>query len=238
MTKSTAVAKDLEKNLAEFQAKAAANAAAADAGSDSIQIISTKHGRLTIGEREVPGGVLPAVVLNATVERSYYDSAYNSDKIVPPVCFALGEEPNALKPHENVPEPVNDKCKGCPKAEFGTAAQGRGPACKTRMRLVLMPQSAVDAPELIPEADLAMIKISPTSVKNWTKYAMALTAKLPLFGAITDVKNAPSDKYMIEQSFTMNADSPIISKEMMGPIIDRLEEAEEHAMRPWRYEDE
>jgi len=43
---------------------------------------------------------------------------------------------------------------------------------------------------------------------------------------------------MIEQSFTMNADSPIISKEMMGPIIDRLEEAEEHAMRPWRYEDE
>ena len=234
MSKSTAVTK-LDEQLAAMAAKVAATEATQQEG---IPQISTKHGRLTYNEQELPNSELECIVLAAITERSCYTGPYDPDVIDPPLCFALGEDAAHLTPHENVKEPVSTQCKGCPKAEFGTAAVGKGPACKTRKRLILLPIGAADSPESATHSDMAMLKVAPTSVKNWSKYASAVAAKgLPPFAVSTIVKNAPNDKTMFSQTFRPGED-PLLQRDVLPAIMARLDEATAAGSRPWTYEEE
>ena len=197
-----------------------------------IKYISLAGGCMTIGDDMVPNNTMDVIVLADITERTMYDRPYSPDDNAPPDCFALGPDPKRLAPHDNVPTPISKACAKCPKAEFGTAIQGRGPACKTRRRLIVMP--ATDNPEAVGEADLALLKVPPTSVVNWSKYVTKVANKgVPTWAVATTVKAGPHPKKQIEVTF---APSKQLSDAMMATVYERLEEAASAANKPFTYD--
>jgi hypothetical protein len=178
---------------------------------DGIPTISLRHGRMTLNDKELPNSELQCIIVGSMLERSWYDRAFDADDKQPPECFALGHVASEMAPHENVPNAPSAQCKGCPLAEFGTAMQGKGPACKTRMKLLVVPASDNIKPADLVEPDMAYIKVSPTSVVNFNGlgtggkapgYEKALAAKgIAPWGAITIVRNKPHPKKMAEVTF-------------------------------------
>lgn len=178
---------------------------------DGIPTISLRHGRMTLHEKELPNSELQCIIIGSILERSWYDRPFDADDKAPPDCFALGHVASELVPHENVPAAPSAKCKGCPLAEFGTALQGKGPACKTRLKLLVVPAPDNIKPEDLVEPEMAFIKVSPTSVVNFNGlgtggkepgYEKKLALKgLAPWGAISKVMNKPHPKKMAEVTF-------------------------------------
>jgi len=196
--------------------------------------ISLKGGILTYQEEPLPDNKLDCVVLAYVFERTMYDRPYDPDDQGPPECFAQALTAETLNPHENVPSPANPTCHGCPKAEFGTALQGKGPACKTRRKLMVMPSSALA--DGIEEAEIAMIAVPPTSVKNWSNYAnkIANTTGVPPWAVQTLISAAPHPKKMFEVSFALV--NPIADEAMLAAIHARIPAAEQVLLVPYSYD--
>lgn len=225
------------KELTSWQSAMAEDAkkVAHNEGSDS-SAITIQHGTMMYHDQPIPNNEIEGIVIASTTERCYYDSDYNPDKIESPACFAQSIESRGLTPHENVPEPQAEACDACPMAEFGSAKRGKGPACKTYRKIMLLPGAV--AAEEVAKSELAYLKVSPTSVKNWSKYAQALVASagIPPWAAVTQVKVVP-DKKTIHQ-VTFNGVGPIEDDELLSAIHARIEEAESKLLQPYTYEDE
>lgn len=225
------------KELAAWQQQIAADAkkVAHNEGTDS-SAITIQHGRMMYREQPVPDNALDVIVVASSTERCYYDKPYDPDKISSPRCFAQSLETRDLVPHENVAEPIHPTCEGCPMAEFGSAKQGKGPACKTYRKLIMIP--AGTQAEDVPRAEMAYMKVSPTSVKNWSKYAQQLVASagIPPWAAKTQVKVVPDKKTIHQVTFT--GLGPVGDDELLHAIHARIEEAEKKLMQPYTYEEE
>lgn len=214
---------------------------------DGTQTISLRHGRMTLNDVELPGSQLNCIIVGSVLERTWYDRPFDADDKQPPNCFALGEVLSELVPHANVPAPPSPTCKGCPLAEFGTAAQGKGPACKTRMRLLVVPASDNLTPKDLVDPDLAFIKVSPTSVANFNGlgtggktpgYEKALALKgLAVWGVVTRVMNKPHPKKMAEVTFELVksnlADEPVM--EASYALVTKLSS---ELLTPFEYDEE
>jgi hypothetical protein len=226
-----------KQELAAWQQDLAihAKAVAHNEGSDS-SAITIQHGAMMYHDQPIPNNELDVIVIASSTERCYYDKPYDPDVISSPACFAQSLDPKTLSPHENVPEPQAESCSSCPLAEFGSAKQGKGPACKTYRKLIMIP--ADTAAEDVPKAEMAYLKVSPTSVKNWSKYAQQLvsSAGIPPWAATTQVKVVP-DKKTIHQ-VTFNGIAPIEDQALLAAIHGRIEEAEGNLMQPYSYDDE
>lgn len=225
------------KELASWQQalKDDAKKVAYNEGTDS-SAITIQHGRMMYREQPVPDNEMDVIVVASVTERCYYDKPYNPDKIESPRCFAQSRETKDLVPHENVEEPMGETCATCPLAEFGSAKVGKGPACKTYRKVMMIP--AGTQAEDVPKAEMAYLKVSPTSVKNWSKYAQQLVASagIPPWAAKTKVKVVP-DKKTIHQ-VTFQGLGPIDDQELLQAVYSRIEEAEEKLLRPYIYEEE
>jgi len=204
-------------------------------GTDS-SAITIQHGRMMYREQMVPDNKMNGIVIASTTERCYYDKPYDPDKISSPRCFAQSLESRELVPHENVVEPMAATCAECPMAEFGSAKVGKGPACKTYRKIMLLPEKVMA--EDVPKVEMAYLKVSPTSVKNWSKYAQHLVASagIPPWAAITQIEVVP-DKKTIHQ-VTFKGVGPIQDEELLSAIHARIDEAERKLMTPYTYEDE
>jgi len=196
--------------------------------------ISLKGGRMSMNDELLAGDKLDAIVLATIHERTLYERPYDPDDDGPPDCFAQGVNLQDLSPHSNVPSPVSSMCKGCPKAEFGTARQGKGPACKTHRKLALISVATEDfsAPEI------ATMRIPPTSVKNFSRYAakVAGSTGLPPWAVETEVSVKPDSR----TQFQVNFDSikPVVGDEKLSQLFSLIEEAENMLMRPYEYDNE
>ncbi len=229
--------KDESKEVAAWQTamQESAKKVAQNEGTDS-SAITLQHGRMMYHEQEVPDNELEVVVVASVTERCYYDGPYDADKITSPACFAQSTDPKEMFPHENVLEPQADNCQECPMAEFGSAKVGRGPACKTYRKIIMVPSNT--PAEDMPRAELAYMKISPTSVKNWSKYANGLVSQygIPPWAARTKIKLVP-DKKTIWQILFSGIDR-IEDQELLAAIHARIEGAEEKLMQPYTYDEE
>jgi hypothetical protein len=209
---------------------------------DGIPVISLKNGRMSMNDELLPNDEIEVVILAHTYERMWYDRAYDPDDKSGPDCFALGEDQYDMYPHENVPKPPNDACKGCPMAEFGSALQGKGPACKTRAKLLVMPAPAnLDAAMLTSkDAEFALYKTQPTSVVNFSGkkgYLKSLAANgMACWGAVTKISIKPHPKKMNETTF--QAMRPLGEDAMMAAAYSRVPEAQEALLQAYTYEDE
>jgi hypothetical protein len=225
------------KELTSWQAAIAADAkkVAHNEGTDS-SAIRIQHGMMMYHDQPIPNNELDVIVIASITERCYYDGPYNPDKIESPTCFAQSRESRDLVPHENVKEPQNETCEGCPKAEFGSAKQGKGPACKTYRKLAMIPANT--APEEVRKAEVAYIKVSPTSVKNWSKYAQQLVASagIPPWAATTKIKVVPDKKTIWQVTF--QGLGPISDAPMLANLHERIDGAENMLLRPYTYEED
>ena len=232
--------KDDDKNLpvSYKDALAASAQKVAQEEKPSNTFISLKGGCMSINDEPIADNQLECVVVAYATERTYYDRPYDPDDDAPPACFAQSLENHDLIPHVNVPEPVSDKCKGCPKAEFGTALQGKGPACKTRRKLAVMPSSYLSDPSTIGEADIAAMAIPPTSVKNFSQYAnkVVTATGLPPWGVVTLIKVSPHPKKQFEVNFEMVG--PVGDEAALAAIHQRIESTEENLQSPYTYDQE
>lgn len=225
------------KELARWQEdlKKDAKEVAFNEGTDS-SAITIQHGTLMYREQPIPNNELDVIVVASATERCYYDKPYDPDVIIGPACFAQSTDPKELHPHENVPEPQAESCSVCPMAEFGSAKVGKGPACKTYRKLALLPAN-VEA-EDVPKAEIAYLKVSPTSVKNWSKYAQQLVASagIPPWAAVTKIKVVPDKKTMWQVLFS--GVKNLEDEELLSAIHARTDDAQEKIMRPYTYEDD
>lgn len=170
------------------------------AGGNSIK---TAGGRFSYG-----GGTtdkLEVIVLDHILENAFYAGRFDPDNPAPPSCFALGRDEDTMVPHENVVEPINETCKGCPNNEFESADTGRGKACKNVRRLMLLNVDDAETAEKIESAETASLKIPVTSVKNWAIYLRKLKdsyARPPL-GVLTEITLTPDPKSQWKMNFRM-----------------------------------
>tara|TARA_R110000737_G_scaffold41837_2_gene62527 strand:+ start:1591 stop:2316 length:726 start_codon:yes stop_codon:yes gene_type:complete len=214
---------------------AAAKVAKTERPDDSY--ISLKGGVMSYQDNAIPDNKLEVVVVAASFARSCFMRPYDGDDTDPPECFANAIDIGDLAPHENVVEPFAKVCseKACEWAVFGTALQGKGPRCKTRRKLMVMPVSGLENPA---EAEIATLAIPPTSIKNWSAYAnkIASGAGLPPWGVKTMITVKPHPKKQFEVTFETTG--PVDNDRHLAGIHSRIDEAEASLLQPYTYDAE
>ena len=109
---------------------------------------------------------------------------------------------------------------------------GRGKACKEIRKLAVLPVSALSSPEAIAKAELALLKLPVTSVRNWKSYVnlVAATYNLPHYAIITTVAPQPHPKNQFEITFSPVG---IVADEYMDAIIARIDAVYDVLTQPY-----
>lgn len=196
----------------------------------SSSYLSTKGGVFRVGDDEL-GTEICVVIADAIRENTFYEGRYNPDEQNAPKCYAFGRSDDEMIPHETMQKhpdyfvPQSETCGKCDWNKWGSAAQGAGKACQNRRRLALLPAGVYgedangrtldiyDTPEHYASADQVTLKLSVTSVKNWSKYVkkIADTTGRPPYGVITRIFITPDG----DDQFHINF-------EMVEPLPDEL----------------
>lgn len=132
---------------------------------------------------------LDIVVVDFVYFNTYYESAYDSNNIVPPNCFALSPEQKTMVPSKNAPDVQHTACSGCWANEFNTA--GKAKACQNRVLMAVLPTDATQ------DTPFALLDISPTAVKGFSSYVSGVASslgRLP-YGVVTHVECNPATKH-------------------------------------------
>jgi len=173
----------------------------------AVTKVSLKAGVVTVGGNAVKDNELECIIVVATYRNAFYPGRYDPNNIVNPTCFAFGESDEDMAPADVVDNPVHASCEGCPNAEWGSDLNGgRGKACKETRRLILIPASALsdaDPVKAIKEAELAILDVPVTSVKNYSQYVNILSASigLPMWACVTKVSTKPDAKTQFKVLF-------------------------------------
>lgn len=199
----------MSKNqLALFEdqlAKMAMETVKAEQAGLSATFLSTQGGTLKYRGNPITDNKLACVILAAPVERLYYDSRYDPTKIVGPKCFAIANVATGMGPAPNVESPCHTTCEGCPKNEWGSAANGgKGKACRETRRLLLIPADSIATVAAVEAAEVAALRPPVTSLKNYATYVqtIAATMKRPPLAVITEIAVVPDPKTQFKVTFT------------------------------------
>lgn len=151
--------------------------------------IKLAAGSMTLPNGTKTPGPLDLVVVDFVAKNLFYEGAYDSNNIVPPVCFAIGTNPLKLVPSPNSPLPQAATCAECPMNQFGSA--GAGKACKNERHLAVLPPDGDD------ETPLWALSVSPTGIKGFDGYVagVARTFQTIPAGVVTTVELDPSKTY-------------------------------------------
>lgn len=130
------------------------------------------------------------VIVSYVSTNTYYKDRYDPNNIVPPTCFAIGENPATLVPSENAPERQASSCAECPLNQWGS--DGKGKACKNGRLLAILPPDATE------NTDPVFLRVPPTSLKNFDGYVskIAATLKKPPIGVVTKIKVDKESEYL------------------------------------------
>lgn len=219
----------------EFMAELAAQAKAVAAKErPDLARVSTRAGILAYNGEAIKGNKLQCVIVGMAYENAYYIDEFDADNPKNPACFAVATVDDGMTPHPTVPIKFNqlDKgptpaadCSGCWAAQWKSdPGGGKGKACKQKRRLLLLPTDALESPEAVRKAELAVLTLPVMSVKNYSKYVNGLAAQggLPPWAVVTEVSTAPN----VKSQFTveLNAVKPITDVAVLKAIRARQEE--------------
>lgn len=216
-----------EERMKEM-AQASASTEAAGAGN----YISLRNGIMKYMDEPLPGNELFAIVLSSAGEHTYYTERFDSERIVPPKCFAVypmdEQEP---KPHETVPDEQkqSDICRTCWAHKFKSADNGRGRACAVRRRLTLVAASDLDN---LAKAEIASLRVPPTSVNNWGKYVNRVAAQhqRPPFMVVTRLFLEPHTRFQFTLDFEV---SQLVEGEKFDQLMELRQASEAALMQPF-----
>ena len=220
--KAVGAAKDYRQQLAEY-AKADGAREPAAGGNN----ISLAGGEFSLGGATIEAP-MRVIVLDYVFENAWWDRDYDKDNPSPPACFAVNRAGEAeLAPHETAPVPQADRCKDCERNVFGSAAKGRGKDCKNGRRLAVINADVkgLDA-DYVKSAEIAYLRLPPTSLKLWKGYVKKLTdgLQLPLFAVITELTIDPDVDYTVV--VPQLGDELPGDQKLMQALIARRDEAE------------
>ena len=166
--------------------------------------LSTKGGALSYRDNVIAGNSLEVVVLSSPVERLYYATRYDPTLPAGPVCFALSTTATGMKPSALSPEKQSESCHGCPKDQWGSAANGgKGKACAEKRRLLIMTADSVSTVATVDAGEVAALRTPVTSVKGFTTYLqkVASATKRPLSAVVTKISVVPDPKTQFKVVF-------------------------------------
>jgi len=204
-----------------------------------IMTLSLASGMMTLGDTTLPNNELNGVIIASGTERTWYNRPYDPNDKSPPNCYSqkVGNDDTfnpTMVPAENVPNPPAENCADCPYSKMGTARQGKGPACKTRRRLLVAPANIVNEPEKLGK-QFVIVSVPPTSGKNFSNYVQKLSGMgIPPEAAVTRIEYIPSKKTMFEMTFEPVA--PIENDEVLSAIFSRIEEFPNFLLGGYSYE--
>ena len=203
MTKQIAKAEETGLVPFEEKMKAMATASAQQEVGGSGGIISLRGGILSYMGEPMPNNEMEVIVLGSSGEHTYYDTPFDPDRITPPTCFSVFNLAQNAAPHESVPTPEDETCSGCWAHKFKSAENGRGRACSVRRRLALISSSALETENGLEDADVAIMKVPPTSVSNWGAYVNKIAASYqrPPAMVVTKIKVSPHPKWQYVVDF-------------------------------------
>lgn len=225
--KQMAVAKAPTKGTAmvswqEKLAAAAARTVEREKPPTSKSIKVSAGGILTMDGAGIPNNALDVVVLEAMDANLFYREEYDSDNPQPPDCYAYGnkwDDPDApMIPHEKVENPISPECDGCENNEFGSAAKGRGKACKNTKLVACILADDIDD---VDKAEIRVLRMPVTSVRNWSGYAreaLATRLELPPFAVVTRILGKPHPKNQLEVQFEF-----VETLEMTDALYEQLD---------------
>lgn len=199
-----------------------------------VSSISLRAGIINYAGEAVKGNKLEIVIVAASHLNTYYDKPWDPDVVVPPTCFAISETGKDMVPHENIAEPQNATCTGCPKAEWGSAGgKSRGKACKEVRRLVVMPADALESAEDVAKAELAMLKLPVTSVGAWGTFvnSLAATLNLPHYAVVAEITTQPDPKSQFKVIITPVR--KITDPSVLMAVMAKRDEAKNIALVPF-----
>jgi hypothetical protein len=211
-TTSTALV-NWDKELAEAAAAAKGTAAAAGGGTARISI---QGGILQIDGNPVPGNELVCLVADFVMENRYFTSDFDPDNPSSPDCYAYGRELEDMGPHDDAEDKQHETCAGCPQNEWGSSDKGRGKACRNTYKLLVVPAGTLEGGRFTPpeaeddlSGELYSLSIPPTSLKAYTAYVDAQSARLrPQWGIYTKVIVRGDKKNQVAVSFQHAGDVP------------------------------
>ncbi len=156
------------------------------AGGNAIRL---SPGKFTLPDGTTTAGPLELVVVDFTSKNLFYEGNYDPKNIVPPNCFALGNDIKNMVPSTNAPEPQAKDCGTCPNNQFGSSGDGK--ACKnSRVLAVLPPDADEDTPMWI-------LATSPTANKSFDGMvsSVARLFEMPPVGVVVTVSLDPATTY-------------------------------------------
>lgn len=216
-------------------ALAAEAKAAAAKERPAVGRIGLKSGVMTYAGTPVVGNKMEAIVLCASFRNVWYAGRYDPNNIVPPNCFAISMTDDGMVPHANVNKQPHSTCAGCPNDEWGSDPNGgRGKACKQSRRLVLLPGHAMEqGPDALRSAEMAVLDLPVTSVKNYSSFVNTLTASVnvPTYAAVAEISVTPDAKTQFKVNFRPMRVVP--SMEHLEAIKSRIDSAQQIALEPY-----
>ena len=184
MNEMTETVTTLSADTQALLLKAAGTQSETEAETTTIPYISPKGKKFSIAGTKL-GSSFPCVILADVFDHSFYDRKYDPSQDVSfgPACFAMGKSTPTMLPHEDSPNKQADNCITCDKNEFGSAENGKGKACRNGRRLLVA--SVSDGK--VNFGDMAIINISPTALKGYSKYVKSINSikKLPVWSVAT-----------------------------------------------------
>lgn len=209
-------------------AEAAVAQGASENSSGGHKAISLRGGILAIDDNAVDGNELQVVVIAACYENQYYTGDFDPDRPASPVCYAFGKNEDEMAPHEEAPDKQADLCAGCWANEWNTADKGKGKACKNVRRLLCVTPDALESADAMAEAEMRMLKLPVTSVKNWTAYVkqtLAEDIKRPSWGVVTNIRLVPDAKSQFKVQFKFD-ELVAFDQDLYDAMQKKVKEAE------------
>ncbi len=157
------------------------------------------------------------VILDFVSMNTLYDGVYDPNNVQPPVCFAIGENPDNLIASDASPDKQSETCATCPQNRYETAARGKGKACKNMRVLAVMPVDATD------EDSIWLLRVSPTGLKAYDGYIRKLAQQngLAPIQVVTKIGFDPNEEYPSLRF----APAGVLDADRLGFFASRLEEA-------------
>jgi hypothetical protein len=163
--------------------------------------LSTRGGILSYQDTAMPGNKINAVILFSAYINTYYVTDFDPDVPANPYCFALGTDDDMV-PHEVVPDKQSETCATCEHHAWGSDPKGgRGKACKEKRRLIVIHEDEIMD---LSKAEMAVLELPVTSVRNWSSYVNGLAAStgLPPYAIVTEISVVPDRKSQFKIEFT------------------------------------
>lgn len=199
------------------------------------KFISFKSGVMSIDKTPVPGNTLEVIVLSFASENAWYKGKYDPTKMQTPACWAVYTDEN-MAPNESVEDKQAESCHECPKFKWGSDPMGgRGKACKSRIRLAILPGSVNTVDEVL-VADMRFAVLPVTSGKDFASYMQScqLSLNRPIFGVVGELKCTPDAKSQFKVTITPTR---IVPDDLMLSILKRVDKAEEAVLYEYQSAD-